>query len=125
MNPLRELAANALAGPRLQAKYYALATGVGLAGVAIGLVFFWLLLNAVIQAFGITLDTPVPFSSPVTPWMLFAFFVGFPVGVYLGCALIAGLAGAVLVHLGQLSVSEAVWFALLSRYPSRWMKGKR
>lgn len=125
MNPLRELAANALAGYRLQAKYYALATCVGLAGVAIGLVFFWLLLNAVIQAFGITLDTQVPFNSPVTPWMLLAFFVGFPVGVYLGCALVAGLAGAVLVRLGQLSVSEAIWFALLSRYPSRWMKGKR
>ena len=64
-------------------------------------------------------------NSPVTPWMLLAFFVGFPVGVYLGCALVAGLVGAVLVRLGQLSVSEAIWYALLSRYPSRWMKGKR
>lgn len=54
--------------------------------------------------------------------MLLTFLVGIPVCIYLGCVLVAASLGTVLVMLGKLAPTEAVHYALLSRYPTRWFK---
>lgn len=122
MNPFREYLANAFATYRLTSDFYVLTSCVGLVGVLVGLVMLWFFAQLVFAFLGVPFDKPIPFSSPASKWMLLSFLVGIPVCIYLGCALVAGILGVVLVSFGRLSAFEAMQYALLSRYPARWFK---
>jgi hypothetical protein len=120
----RELAANKSATYRLQPRYYLLTTCVGFAGVAVGFgllfVSFSYLYTAVL---GVPVTRSVPFNA-TAGWLLLAFMVGIPVFIYIGCVLVAGLFGLFLVVRGKCSWSEALYYALFSRYPADWYKAR-
>ena len=120
----RELVTKKSATYRLQPRYYVLTTCVGFAGVAVGLglllVSFSYLYTAVL---GVPVTKSVPFSA-TTGWLLLASMIGIPVFIYIGCVLVAGLFGLFLVGRGKCSWSEALHYALFSRYPADWYNPK-
>jgi len=120
MKRFRELGANKSATHRLNPRYYLLTTCVGFAGVAVGFGLLFLFFSYLYTAvFGVPVTTTVPFNS-TAGWLLLAFLVGIPIFIYIGCVLVAGALGLLLVGLGKCSRSEALYYALLSRYPASW-----
>lgn len=120
----RQRASNKFATYRLQARYYLLTTCVGFAGVAVGFgllfVSFSYLYTAVL---GVPVTRSVPFNA-TAGWLLLAFMVGIPIFIYIGCVLVASMLGLFLVGRGKCSWSEAVYYALFSRYPADWYKSR-
>jgi hypothetical protein len=50
------------------------------------------------------------------------FLIAIPIAIYAGVVVVAGLLGAVMVLLGRFTPSEALRYALLSRYPRDWLR---
>jgi hypothetical protein len=121
MNPFREYTANAKATKRLQPRYYLLTTAVGFVAVLLGIVAWYRSTESVASFFGMPYDQPVagaPQIAVVAAWLL----LGLPTFLYLAGVVVGGLTGGTLAVAGKLSRHEAVWYALVSRYPPSWFK---
>jgi hypothetical protein len=122
VNPFRGLLRNWSATGRLEPRYYWLTGCVGLIGGSLGAVGFTLLATNELSRFlGISPDAPL-LSQPNGSLWLVAFAVGFLLAVYAGAALVAGVVGIIMVRLGKCTATEALHYALFSRYPESWLK---
>jgi hypothetical protein len=121
MNLFGEYMANAKATKHLQPRYYLLTTCVGFGAVLTGIVAWYRCTEAVASIVGMPYDQPVegaPQIAVVAGWLL----LGLPTFLYLAGVLVGGLTGGILAATGKVSRHEAVWYALLSRYPPSWFK---
>ena len=121
MNPLREFLANAEATKFLRPGYYAFTTCVGLVAVAFGIYAWYVGFGMVADFAGIPLDQPAN-SSDGAGWMIAWLVLGIPLVFYMAMVLVAGLAAIAMFLLGHMSKHDAIYYALLSRYPSAWFK---
>jgi hypothetical protein len=113
MDFFRELDANLASTYLLKPGYYWLTTSVGLAAVAVSC---WLMF--VVH----TLLTPLTTTALGTVFGVAIFLLSIPFVIYGAAVCVAGAFGAAMVCLKQFTPSDAVHYALLSRYPKHWLK---
>jgi hypothetical protein len=121
MNPFREFLANAEATKNLRPRYYAFTTGVGLLGMGLGIWVWYVCFGLIANISEVSLDQHARDSNNAV-WMLAWIFLGFPLVLYTAMVAVAGLAVVSMVFSNRLSKQDAVYYALLSRYPPSWFK---
>lgn len=121
MNPVREIVRNASETHRLARRYYWLTSCVGLLGVGVGIVVMLLAAQTFAAILGISENAALGTQPNSTLWLV-GFLVSIPISIYLGCVIVAGIFATTMVWLGKFSVSEAIHYALLSRYPASWRR---
>ncbi|MEK9136029.1 MAG: hypothetical protein AAB393_02805 [Bacteroidota bacterium] len=121
MNPMREIIRNASITRSLTRRYSWTTVCVGLLGVAVGIAFMLLIAKGLSTVLDVSESASLK-SQPNGTFWLVSFLACIPISIYLGCATIAGIFATVMVWLGKLSPSEALYYALLSRYPASWRR---
>ena len=121
MKALRELAQSWKATGRLQPRFYALTSIVGLVGVGLGCALMVVAARFLESALGIAPHAALGNQENGFAWFVF-FLAAIPIAIYLGVAVVAGILGAVMVLLGKFTPREAIRYALLSRYPQYWLR---
>jgi hypothetical protein len=124
MNILRELGRSVADTFHLERHFFVLTSVVGVAGVAVGIVLMHTLATTLETVLGIDPQAPVHSQQHGTLWVVL-FIAGIPVTIYLGCVIVAGAFGAVMVLLGKFTRLEALRYAFLSKYPAGWLKRGR
>jgi len=109
MSYFQEFLTNAERTYQLKPAYYWLTTTVGVVAVAVAC-WFMALVHALLTPLANTV-----FAIPL-------FLLSLPFVVYTACVCVAGIFGAVMVYLQKFTLSDAVHYALLSRYPKHWFK---
>jgi len=121
MNPVRELSRARADARNLEERYYVLTSIIGVVGVLAGTGLMLLAAATLASVLGIDLDAPIR-SEPRGHVWLGALLISIPLAIYLGVVAVAGLFSVAMVSLGKLTGSEAVRYALLSRYPRSWFR---
>jgi len=121
MNAFRELAQSWKETTRLQPRFYALTSVVGLAGVGVGCALMVVAARLLEDALGIAPNASLGSQVNGVAWVVL-FLIAIPIAIYAGVVVVAGLLGAVMVLLGRFTPSEALRYALLSRYPRDWLR---
>lgn len=116
MNPFRAMAESFADIHRLKPGYLWVTTAIGLVGCLAGIGLMYLASVTLARLFGIDWD------GPCGVLCLVAILLAIPVALYLGCAMVAGLFGSVLVGLKQLTAKQAIRYALLGQHPQSWRK---
>lgn len=123
MNPIRELSQAYADTYKLEKRYYVLTSIIGLVGVLAGTGLMLLAARTLSSVLGIELNEPIRNEPHGYVW-LGAFLISIPIAIYIGVVAVAGLFSIAMVSLGKFTKSEAVRYALLSRYPQYWFKKK-
>src|SRR4030095_10313623 len=105
----------------LQPRYFWLTTFVGLVGTGVGLAALMMVAKPIALALGLDWDAPARDQANAWLW-LFAFLLTMALALYVGCAVVATTAGAVLVRKGKLTSREVIRYALLFRHPESWFR---
>jgi hypothetical protein len=121
MRPFRGLLQNWMATGALERRYHVLTSSVGVLGVFVGIVLLLLASKALSRLLDVPLDGPLG-SYPNGSWYLAAFIVCIPLAAYVGVVLVAGAVAIVMVGRGMCTPTEAVHYALFSRYPTSWFR---
>jgi hypothetical protein len=109
MGYFREFLVNAKRTYQFKPGYYWLTTSVGLVALAVAC-WFMLVVHALLTPLANTV-----FAIPL-------FLLSLPFVFYATGVCVAGTFGAVMVCLQRFTPSDAVQYALLSRYPKHWFK---
>lgn len=100
---------------------FVLTSVIGLLGVGVGLVLMIYVAETLGSALGIDLNAPIGTVANGYVWLAL-FVVAIPITIYAGVVVVAGFFASAMILLGNFTVSEALRYALLSRYPQRWLK---
>jgi len=123
MNPIRELSQAYADTYKLEKRYYVLTSIIGLVGVLAGTGLMLLAASTLSSVLGVELNEPIRNEPHGYVW-LGVFLISIPIAIYIGVVAVAGLFSIAMVSLGKFTKSEAVRYALLSRYPQYWFKKK-
>jgi len=115
MKILQEIARSSAATRLLQPRFRLLTSAVGACSGLVGVALVALLAKLA----HLRNPTQMIHGLPGIAALL-GFCLAIAAFLYLGCVIVAGLFGWVLVYQGKLSKKEALEYALYSRYPKHW-----
>jgi hypothetical protein len=118
---LRELVQSWKNTGRLQPRFYALTSIVGLIGVGAGCALMVVAARFLESTLGIAPKAALGDQANGVAWLVL-FLASIPIAIYAGVVAVAGALGAVMVLLGKCTPGEAVRYALLSKYPRYWLR---